>query len=180
MCCQEAQRCGASPRASAIEHCGKATGRSESLRAFQPITRRRSAMRRTVSPGGVGEGCGHVGRPPAQRKRAPDPGRIGGPRASRRKRKRPGRARRPVLPRADPAVLSAMAGLTAGFGMGPGDPCLHGRARAGRSRAGLIWPRPATAGPPRHPGGCTALVTSRSRNRECVCEEELGLLVPLG
>ncbi len=26
------------------------------------------------------------------------------------------------------AVLSAMAGLTAEFGMGSGDPCLHGRA----------------------------------------------------
>ena len=32
------------------------------------------------------------------------------------------------------AVLSATAGLTAGFGMGPGDPRLHGRARGGCSR----------------------------------------------
>ena len=32
------------------------------------------------------------------------------------------------------AVLSAMAGLTAEFGMGSGDPCLHGRAREGYSR----------------------------------------------
>ena len=31
------------------------------------------------------------------------------------------------------AVLSAMAGLTAEFGMGSGDPCLHGSARAGCS-----------------------------------------------
>lgn len=33
------------------------------------------------------------------------------------------------------AVLSAMAGLTAEFGMGSGDPCLHGRAHAGH------WPQ---------------------------------------
>ena len=31
------------------------------------------------------------------------------------------------------AVLSATAGLTAGFGMGPGDPRLHGRAHGGCS-----------------------------------------------
>lgn len=31
------------------------------------------------------------------------------------------------------AVLSAMGSLTAGFGMGPGDPPLHGSAHAGRS-----------------------------------------------
>ena len=30
------------------------------------------------------------------------------------------------------AVLQAMAGLAAGFGMVPGDPRLRGRARAGR------------------------------------------------
>ena len=30
------------------------------------------------------------------------------------------------------AVLSAMGSLTAGFGMGPGDPPLHGSAHAGR------------------------------------------------
>ena len=45
---------------------------------------------------------------------------------------RPPRARRPILPRADPAVLSAMGGLTAEFGMGSGDPRLRGRAHAGR------------------------------------------------
>ena len=32
------------------------------------------------------------------------------------------------------AVLSAMAGLTTEFGMGSGDPCLHGRAHTGYSR----------------------------------------------
>ena len=43
------------------------------------------------------------------------------------------------------AVLSAMAGLTAEFGTESGDPCLHGRARAGRC------PR-ARTGPPGGPG----------------------------
>lgn len=47
--------------------------------------------------------------------------------------KRPPRARRPALPQPRAAVLSAKAGLTAGFGMGPGDPRLCGRARGGRS-----------------------------------------------
>lgn len=55
------------------------------------------------------------------------------------------------------AVLSATAGLTAGFGMGPGDPRLHGRARAGRSRAGLYGPVRA-AGSPR----ATLAVAQRS------------------
>ncbi len=49
--------------------------------------------------------------------------------------KRPPRARRPALPQPFAAVLSAKAGLTAGFGMGPGDPRLCGRARGGRSPA---------------------------------------------
>ena len=49
--------------------------------------------------------------------------------------KRPPRARRPALPQPRAAVLSAKAGLTAGFGMGPGDPRLCGRARGGRSPA---------------------------------------------
>ena len=71
--------------------------------------------------------------------------------------KRPPRARRPILPQPDAAVLSAMAGLTSGFGMGPGDPRLHGRARAGRSRAGLYGPVRA-AGSPR----ATLAVAQRS------------------
>ena len=49
-----------------------------------------------------------------------------------RGRTRPARARRPVLPRTGSAVLWAMAGLAAEFGMGSGDPRLRGRARAGR------------------------------------------------
>ena len=51
--------------------------------------------------------------------------------------KRPPRARRPALPQPRAAVLSAKAGLTAGFGMGPGAPRLCGRARGGRSPAAL-------------------------------------------
>lgn len=53
--------------------------------------------------------------------------------------KRPPRARRPALPQPGAAVLSAKAGLTAGFGMGPGDPRLCGRARGGRSPAALMY-----------------------------------------
>ena len=52
--------------------------------------------------------------------------------------KRPPRARRPALPQPRAAVLSAKAGLTAGFGMGPGDPRLCGRARGGRSPAASL------------------------------------------
>ena len=62
---------------------------------------------------------------------------AGPSRRTRRARieKRPPRARRPALPQPGAAVLSAKAGLTAGFGMGPGDPRLCGRARGGRSPA---------------------------------------------
>lgn len=56
--------------------------------------------------------------------------------------KRPPRARRPALPQPGAAVLSAKAGLTAGFGMGPGDPRLCGRARGGRSPAASLWSLP--------------------------------------
>ena len=56
--------------------------------------------------------------------------------------KRPPRARRPALPQPRAAVLSAKAGLTAGFGMGPGDPRLCGRARGGRSPAASLWSLP--------------------------------------
>ena len=47
------------------------------------------------------------------------------------------------------AVLSAMGSLTAGFGMGPGDPPLHGSAHAGRSslhEAYLVFNPGATLG----------------------------------
>ena len=54
--------------------------------------------------------------------------------------KRPTRARQPPLPQPGAAVLSARAGLTAEFGTGSGDPRLHGRTRAGRSRASAYAP----------------------------------------
>ena len=75
-------------------------------------------------------GGGRTGRRagPGKRGRPPEGGLTALP-----GRKRPARARRPGLPQPGAAVLSAMAGLTAGFGMGPGDPRLRGRARAGRS-----------------------------------------------
>ncbi len=61
------------------------------------------------------------------------------PRPPARIEKRPPRARRPALPQPCAAVLSAKAGLTAGFGMGPGDPRLCGRARGGRSPAAHVF-----------------------------------------
>ena len=76
--------------------------------------------------------------------------------------KRPPRARRPALPQPRAAVLSAKAGLTAGFGMGPGDPRLCGRARGGRSPAASRWSLPGT--PVRgDPGGRMAGTDRRSR-----------------
>ena len=104
------------------------------------------------------------------------------PRPLARIEKRPPRARRPALPQPGAAVLSAKAGLTAGFGMGPGDPRLCGRARGGRSPAAQMYsslPGPLS--------GATLAAAWRARiedahrarcfNRGC---EELGLLVPLG
>ena len=77
--------------------------------------------------------------------------------------KRPPRARRPALPQPCAAVLSAKAGLTAGFGMGPGDPRLCGRARGGRSPAAQMYSSlPGT--PVRgDPGGRMAGTDRRSR-----------------
>ena len=72
--------------------------------------------------------------------------------------KRPPRARRPALPQPRAAVLSAKAGLTAGFGMGPGDPRLCGRARGGRSPAALCME------PARNPfSGATLAAAWRAR-----------------
>ena len=70
--------------------------------------------------------------------------------AARAIEKRPPRARRPALPQPCAAVLSAKAGLTAGFGMGPGDPRLCGRARGGRSPAAHVF-EPARAPLPGRP-----------------------------
>ena len=74
--------------------------------------------------------------------------------------KRPPRARRPALPQPCAAVLSAKAGLTAGFGMGPGDPRLCGRARGGRSPAALIFE------PARNPSGATLAAAWRARTED--------------
>ena len=70
-------------------------------------------------------------RPPGKRGRGLPAPPLRAPCPSRG-RTRPARARRPVLPRTGSAVLWAMAGLAAEFGMGSGDPRLRGRARAGR------------------------------------------------
>ncbi len=76
------------------------------------------------------------------------------------------------------AVLSAMGSLTAGFGMGPGDPPLHGSAHAGRSPARDAY---HVFNP-----GATLGVAWRSANRshsyqieKMNRDEELGRLVPL-
>ena len=61
-------------------------------------------------------GCGAL--PHKQQRR---PKAAAGPGAEKRGSPRSGQ-RRPILPRASPSVLSAMEGLTAGFGMGPGVP----------------------------------------------------------
>ena len=126
------------------------------------------------------------GKAPGKRKgprRAPEKGK--GPRRAPRpahppprgSRMRPARARHPVLPRTGSAVLWAMAGLAAEFGMGSGDPRLRGRARAGRTLRA-----PGFRG---RPGGRIAsfgrrppLETARPPRRQAG-EQELGLLVPL-
>ena len=96
--------------------------------------------------------------------------------------KRPPRARRPALPQPRAAVLSAKAGLTAGFGMGPGDPRLCGRARGGRSPAAQMYsslPGPLSGATLAAAWRAREKIAHRARcfHRGC---EELGLLVPLG
>ena len=96
--------------------------------------------------------------------------------------KRPPRARRPALPQPGAAVLSAKAGLTAGFGMGPGDPRLCGRARGGRSPAAQVFeparnPHPGRPWRPHGGHGRRSRIALGAFHRGC---EELGLLVPLG
>ena len=62
-------------------------------------------------------------RGPAPKTAMPPRGRLQRGPAGARKRGSPRSGqRRPILPRACPSVLSAMEGLTAGFGMGPGVP----------------------------------------------------------
>lgn len=60
----------------------------------------------------------------------------------------------PYPPTACAAVLSARRGLTAGFGMGPGDPPLHGSAHGRCSHEGA---RPAG------PDGCMRAARTRSK-----------------
>ena len=84
------------------------------------------------------------------------------PRPLARIEKRPPRARRPALPQPCAAVLSAKAGLTAGFGMGPGDPRLCGRARGGRSPAAHGY-EPARVPFRGDPGGRAAKEAESSR-----------------
>ena len=77
------------------------------------------------------------------------------------------------------AVLSAMGSLTAGFGMGPGDPPLHGSAHAGRSPRTRFISHFQSRG---HPGGCMALSEHCSHSYQIEKmnrDEELGRLVPL-
>ena len=81
------------------------------------------------------------------------PSRQGG----RNAEKRPLRAERPVLPRPGAAVLSARWGLTAEFGMGSGDPPLHGSARGRRSRGNRL----AVRGGPGIPRATLAVACAR-------------------
>ena len=100
-----------------------------------------NAAQNTERPAGGGPPAGLLGArvraaPRAHAPEAADAGPSGAGVRSAHIEKRPPRARRPALPQPRAAVLSAKAGLTAGFGMGPGDPRLCGRARGGRSPRG--------------------------------------------
>ena len=75
------------------------------------------------------------------------------------------------------AVLSAMAGLTAEFGMGSGDPCLHGRAREGLSSSRAYMRLSSRARG--RPDSCMADVAHDAKRIASPGSEELGLLVPL-
>lgn len=141
---------------------------SEPKRLLGPDARR-SRRRHAARPRRTPEGSGPGGGPMAPNKKGPS---------------RPLRAETPCMsgtaypPTDCTAVLSAMGSLTAGFGMGPGDPPLHGSAHAGRS--------PARDEYPVFNPGATLGVAWRSANR-CFSyqiekmnrDEELGRLVPL-
>ena len=121
--------------------CGPSAQAREPRRGLIKIKRRRRAApirppHRTMPqdaerPARATSPCG-----PLSARRARGRGSDAAPRAIE---KRPPRARRPALPQPRAAVLSAKAGLTAGFGMGPGDPRLCGRARGGRSPAAHVF-----------------------------------------
>ena len=135
---------------AADRHRGRVVGRPRGARP---------PARRPATPLGRGDGAAKGRRPPrgapvpvarrrAQRRswgrnlsqNAKGPQGAVPPRASLGAiEKRPPRARRPALPQPRAAVLSAKAGLTAGFGMGSGDPRLCGRARGGRSPAAQMY-----------------------------------------
>ena len=97
--------------------------------------------------------------------------------------------RRPGLPRADPAVLSARWGLASGFGTGPGVPPMLWPLTGGRRpplrcpgshlRAlGAAWRiGEVTRG---HPRARTARMGAGSRGPRGAVPEELGRLVRLG
>ena len=88
-----------------------------------------------------------------------------------------------VSHRVAPAVPSALAGLTSGFGMGPGvprppwPPAPGGRCGAGCVRAG--WRHKAPWGP-HSARGRDNLENGRERRGRCVCPEGLGRLVAPG
>lgn len=96
----------------------------------------RAASEAATSPRREEARRGNLPCGPLSARRARGRGSDAAPRAIE---KRPPRARRPALPQPSAAVLSAKAGLTAGFGMGPGDPRLCGRARGGRSPAAQMY-----------------------------------------
>ena len=100
---------------------------------------------------------GEAGRLSEPRHRQVRPSRQGG----RNAEKRPLRAERPVLPRPGAAVLSARWGLTAEFGMGSGDPPLHGSARGRRSRGNRL----AVRGGPGIPRATLAVACARHVHR---------------
>ena len=149
--------------------------------AYRKPTRPAGAPRRERAP--AARATPLVGPQPLPRRAKARRGRSPRGPLSAHIEKRPPRARRPALPQPRAAVLSAKAGLTAGFGMGPGDPRLCGRARGGRSPAAQMYsslPGTPSPGRPWRPhGGHGSKMTHRARcfHRGC---EELGLLVPLG
>ena len=117
---------------------------SQVIEASAPRTRagHRAGPDSPVGPGAAG--ARRMPRPGKRKGAARPPGKAeGGPAAPRHARVA-GAA--PYPPTACAAVLSAMAGLTAEFGMGSGDPCLHGRARDGRATGPGSRPRGPTLG----------------------------------
>ena len=157
-----AERCGKDPSTMP----GACAAKAQSPVQFGSL--KRGKARRGTSPAGLLGACGARARRDAAALRAIE--------------KRPPRARRPALPQPCAAVLSAKAGLTAGFGMGPGDPRLCGRARGGRSPAAHDMeparnPSPGRPWRPHGGHGRRSRIALGACHRGC---EELGLLVPLG